>query len=181
MDEAARRRKRHMAEIAALAAFVAVLLSTPPWLVYLASLVIFRLDPGAMPDSFWIVYQTAGGGHAVIDGRRYPPLGAGQGIRSFRLTGSGDFFYGKGKLSFAVLEDDGKRQVVEVRYEGLNHTVSRYAAYADRVVPISYRSLGWGYENATVLPAAMVALALGILAAWGVFAAASRLARLEQT
>ena len=132
-------------------------------------------------ETFSIVYQTVDGAHGVMDGRGYPAVRAGQGLRTFRLAESGKFIHGKGWVSFAVLEDDGTRQVVEVRYEGLNHTVSRYAAYADRVVPISYRSLGWGYDNSTALPAAMVALALGVLAAWGVLAGTARFTRLQQT
>jgi len=170
--------RRRTAEGAAIPAFVAVFLGAIPWVVHFASLAIFRVDPGATPETFAVVYRTLQDRYAVTGWRTYPGALPNGGFKTFRLPEAAGSIDGpKLQFSFEVLEDDGSRQVVEVRTRGLVRAVSRYAAYPDRVVPLSYRSLLWGYPHETVLPGAMIALAIAAMAAWGAFAAVKRLGR----
>ncbi len=164
--------------IVAVAAFLAVILATP-WVVFLASLVILRLDPGATPDTFAVVYRTQEDRYAVTGWPSYRPrAGVGDGFKTFRLPESAGAIDGpKLQYSFSVLEDDGARQLVEVRTRGVISAVSRYTSHSDRVQPLSYRGLLWGYEQRNAVPGVLVALALAVVAAWSVFAATARLTR----
>jgi hypothetical protein len=172
MDENGRS-KLDIPGIVGLGAFFAVLLATP-WVVYLASLVILRLDPGATPETFAVVYRTLEDRYAVTRWPGYyPRAGISSGFRTFRLPEPAGYIDGpKLQYAFSVVQDDGARQVVEVRTSGVISAVSRYASYPDRVEPLGYRGLLWGYEQENAVPGALIALGLAILAAWSAFAAA---------
>jgi hypothetical protein len=174
-------RKQQIASFAAIVAFLAVLISTP-WIVHLASLLIFKLDPGAAPGTFAVVYRAVNDRYAVTGWPVYPRQGAGNGFKTFRLPDAGGFIDGpKLRYSFRVLEDDGARQIVEVRTEGVIHAVSRYAVHAERIEPLSYRGRSWGFDQGAFLPPSLIGIALAIAAAWSMFAAAARFTRLQQT
>lgn len=172
-------RKQRIGTFAAIIAFIAALSGTP-WIVHLASLAIFKLDPGAAPGIFSVAYRTLDDRYAITGWPPYPRPGAASGFKTFRLPEGGFINGPKVKHSFRVMEADAARQVVEVHTTGVIQAVSRYAVHGERIVPISYRSMHWGAEG-MALPPSLIGIALAIAAGWGVFAAAARITRLQES
>ena len=56
--------------------------------------------------------------------------------KSGQLPSQGDFY------NYEVLEDRKTSQIIEVRYGNTHTSWSRYEAYEDRIVPLSYRTDG---------------------------------------
>jgi hypothetical protein len=75
--------------------------------------------------------------------KQVPALKASGGKFTFLLTeksgqlpSQGDFY------NYEVLEDRKTSQIIEVRYGNTHTSWSRYEAYEDRIVPLSYRTDG---------------------------------------
>jgi len=173
------------ARIAGWIVFV-VVLYFGDWLTYAVSLALFRLDPTTVPDSFFIAYELrapepGGFKYFYTTWQRYrsaerPAIGA------LRLAEpSGRMPIKGGWVTFQVLEDDGERQLVEVSYDGFYRSASRYEAHADRVVPVAYRSRGWGDPASTHAIGWFGSLLLAGAAGWLTMLVATRLIRLRAT
>jgi len=149
--EEARRSRQRVAEIAGLLVFFAVLIFGD-WLGYAASLGLFRVDPGWVPDGFHVVLPAP---QSALTGARYFPAGwseladtkAERSVHTYRLPEVAGSIPGKTSFAFAVLEDDGARQLVEVTSTGVHRSRSRYEAYADRILPVGYQSYAWQYQQ----------------------------------
>jgi hypothetical protein len=171
MDEARRRRQR-TAEFAGMIVFFAVLVCGD-WLGYAASIALFRSDPAAVPDGFHVVLaapSTRGPGadYVPVGWSRLAEARTERGVTSYRLPEAAGSVPGpKTRFSFAVLEDNGARQIVEVRSDGLLTSRSRYEAYPDRVLPIGYHSYAWEYEQQRSLTALALMGLAAIAAAFG--------------
>ena len=171
--------KPHIATTSGLVVFLLVL-AFSDWLVYAASFALFRLDPRAVPENFSLVVRTSQE-YRPLWWPDYPRAGADLGVRSFRLPEASGTLPGKATFWFTVLEDDGARQLVEVRFAGPYKSVSRYEAYADRVVPLAYRGMVWSRDGDWDWLVFFVAVVAAGLTAWGVRASVRRRIRLQQT
>jgi hypothetical protein len=165
--------------LAAAAAFFLVIFLAD-WLVCLASLAVLKLDPAPVPESFFIAYladqpDSRGSRYRALAWERY--ASTRHQARTLLLPDPSGAIPSKGNsLSFRVLKDEGFRQLVEVKYDGAHRSRSRYHAYADRVVPISYRRFGWGDERGSQLGILAVMLGLAVFAAVLAAVGAQRLA-----
>ena len=145
------------AEHVGLLVFFVVLIFSD-WLGYAASHALFRWYPRVVPDTFYLVLDAA---RREGPYRRYVPVSWNRlaetkeerGVQSYRLSVPNGYIPGpKMQFSFSVLEDDGRRQLVEVSTTGVITSRSRYEAFADRVVPIAYQSYAWGHESGGGVP-----------------------------
>lgn len=172
MDAGAKARQR-TAERVGLFMFLAVLIFCD-WLGYAASHAIFRRYPSAVPNTFYLVLDTGRGEGPYA---RYVPVGwdrlaeikQQRGIQTYRLSVLNGYIPGpKMQFSFAVLEDDGRRQLVEVSTTGAIKGRSRYEAYTDRVMPIAYQGYAWEYgdEGGGVPRFVVLACLIGLLIAF---------------
>jgi hypothetical protein len=161
--------------------FVVVLLLVD-WVFYAASFAIFRLAPAAVPDNFYIVVQLRGADrYDALTWKAYPAARAEQRVETFLLPDSAHTMPGKATFSFTVLKSRSGYQLVEVQFDGPYESVSRYEAYADRVVPVAYRSMTWGEAQDRHWIVFLMGVALAALAAWAASFAMKRLMRLQQT
>ena len=122
-----------------------------------------RLDGADPPGEFVVVVHEPGTGEFRY--MRWDGL-AGTDVdgvaRTFLLpaTGGGDDVALSQRQSFRVIEDGADRQVVEVNVLDANQSWSRYEAYRDRVVPVSFRTDGGP------LFIGMIGFVAAIAAAW---------------
>jgi hypothetical protein len=178
--------KRHLPDNVGVVAFLLVL-ATADWVVYAASRVIFKFDPAAVPDSFYIAYESEpdvrGIKYDSVPWKDYGAEAGRLGIRTLLLPEPAGRIKSKGdSMSFVVLENDGgPRQLIEVKYDGAYRSHSRYEAYRDRAVPIAYRSYGWGDPLSSHAAIWAGAVLLAGLAAWGAAFGVKRLMRLQRT
>ena len=104
-----------------------------------------RLDGAEPPSEFVVVIHEPGGaGYRYLRWDRLPEAGVDGVARTFLLPepeGGGDSVLSE-RRSFRVIEDRGERQVVEVNDLDSHQSWSRYEAYRDRIVPVSYRTDG---------------------------------------
>jgi hypothetical protein len=172
MDAGAKARQR-TAERVGLFVFLAVLIFSD-WLGYAASPSIFRWYPGAVPNTFYLVLDTARGEgpydrYVPVSWHRLAETKQERGIQNYRVSVPNGYIPGpKMQFSFAVLEDDGRRQLVEVSTTGVIKGRSRYEAYADRLVPIAYQGYAWEYgdEGGGVPRFVVLACVIGLLIAF---------------
>jgi hypothetical protein len=177
--------ERGLRDGAGLAAFLLVL-ATADWAVHAASLMIFKLDSAAVPDSFYIAYESRldhrGIKYDFVPWKDYGAEAGRLGIRTLLLPDPAGRIRSKGdSMSFQVLENDGARQLIEVKYDGAYRSWSRYEAYRDRAVPVAYRSYGWGDPVSSHAAVWLGAVLLAGLAAWGAAAGVKRLMRVRRT
>ena len=122
-----------------------------------------RLDGADPPDEFVVVVHEPGTGELRY--MRWDRL-AGTDVdgvaRTFLLpaTEGGDDSALSRRQTFRVVEDGVDRQVVEVNVLDANQSWSRYEAYRDRVVPVSFRTDGGP------LFIGMIGFVAAIAAAW---------------
>ena len=122
-----------------------------------------RLDGADPPGEFVVVIHEPETG--AVRYTRWDSLGTTDvdGVaRTFLLpaTGGGDDVALSQRQSFRVIEDGVDRQVVEVNVLDANQSWSRYEAYRDRVVPVSFRTDGGP------LFIGMIGFVAAIAAAW---------------
>lgn len=170
---------------AGAAAFLLVLFLAD-WAVHAVSMAIFRLDPGAVPDSFFIAYEGKpnqfGVKYEAVAWREYALEGGKRDVPTLLLPEPAGRIKSKGdSLSFRVLENDGARQLIEVKYDGAYRSWSRYEARRDRAVPVAYRSYGWGDPVSSHAAIWLCALLVAGLAAWAAARGVERLLRLERS
>lgn len=75
--------------------------------------------------------------------------------QSGQLSSQGDFY------SYKVLEDRKTSQIIEVRYGNTHTSWSRYEAYEDRIVPLSYRTDGSFLSLVPIFGLLMIAVLVG--------------------
>lgn len=177
--------RRGVVQAAWLAVFFLVFFFSD-WLLYGASLPLFRLAPSTIPENFRLVVRAQRPDSGVeyyraVSWENYAHAKSETGARTFRLPQADGTIPGsKATYSFRVLEDDGTRQVVEVKLDSRHKSLSRYEAYDDRAVPVAFRSATWGRENSYLTVFFMV-VAIAALVAWGVALGVRRLMRLQRT
>ena len=157
---------------AALLTFVAALCLCV-WVFPAVSMALFRIDPAKVPEGFDFVYYTRDTGYDVGSWKQYRDERGKLDVPSFRLPDVACELRGKATYTFRVLKDDGRRQLIEVEFEGPYQSWSRYEAYPDRVVPVAYYSVG---ERGDLPRFGLMMLIAGLAA----FAAAVGVGRLEQ-
>ena len=167
-----------MTRCAGLVAFFAVLLLAD-WLGYAVSMALFRIAPETVPDGLTIVLPpVADTRYVPVSWRSREEAISRRGLQSYRLPESAGSMPGpKTSFTFAVLEDDGVRQIVQVDATGLLRARSRYEAHADRAVPVAYKSAAWEYERQRSWVPLVLTLLLAILAAVGAVYCVGRLSR----
>ncbi len=122
-----------------------------------------RLDGAEPPAEFVVVVHEPGGaGYRFLRWEALPEAAADGAARTFLLPeteGGGDAVL-SGRRSFRVVEDHGERQIVEVNDLDRHQSWSRYEAFRDRIVPISFRTDGGP------LFIGMIGFAAAVFAAW---------------
>ena len=104
-----------------------------------------RLDGAEPPGDFVVVvHETADGGYRYLRWEQLPEVEVDGVARTFVLppTRGGDKAALVERQSFEVIESDGARQIVEVNVLDTHQSWSRYEAFPDRVVPVSFRTDG---------------------------------------
>ena len=122
-----------------------------------------RLDGAEPPAEFVVVVHEPGrAGYRFLRWEQVPEAAADGAARTFLLPeaeGGGDAVLSE-RQSFRVIEDRGDRQTVEVNALDEHQSWSRYEAYRDRIVPISYRTDGGP------LFIGMIGFVAAVFAAW---------------
>lgn len=103
-----------------------------------------RIDGAGPPADFVVVLHEPASGYRYLRWERLREIEADGATRTFLLPEAkgGDATKLSDRQTFAVLEDHGDRQIVEVNVLGAHQTWSRYEAYRDRVVPVAFRTDG---------------------------------------
>ena len=122
-----------------------------------------RLDGAEPPAGFVVVVHEPGGaGYRFVRWEELPEAAVDGAARTFLLPeteGGGDAVLSE-RRSFRVVEDHGERQIVEVNDLDRHQSWSRYGAFRDHIVPISYRTDGGP------LFIGMIGFVAAVLAAW---------------
>ena len=122
-----------------------------------------RLDGADPPGEFVVVVHEPGTGELrYMRWDRLARTDVDGVTRTFLLpaTEGGDDSVFSRRQTFRVVEDGVDRQVVEVNVLDANQSWSRYEAYRDRVVPVSFRTDGGP------LFIGMIGFVAAIAAAW---------------
>ena len=104
-----------------------------------------RLDGAEPPGEFVVVVHEPGsGGYRYLRWDRLSEVDVDGVDRTFLLpvTEGGGNEMLSDRQTFRVLEDRGDRQIVEVNTLDTHQSWSRYEAYRDRIVPVSFRTDG---------------------------------------
>ena len=122
-----------------------------------------RLDGTEPPGEFVVVVHESGsGGYRYLGWDRLPEIDVDGVARTFLLPateGDGNEVFSE-RRTFRVIEDRGDRQIVEVNALDTHQSWSRYEAYRDRIVPISFRTDGGPFF------VGMIGFVAAIAAAW---------------
>ena len=122
-----------------------------------------RLDGAEPPAEFVVVVHEPGrAGYRYLRWEQLREAGVDGVARTFLLPeteGGGDSVLSE-RRSFRVIEDRGDRQIVEVNDLDSHQSWSRYEAYRERIVPVSYRTDGGP------LFIGMIGFVAAIFAAW---------------
>ena len=173
MDAGAKARQQTAERVGLLVFFVVLIFSD--WLGYAVSQALFRSNPRAVPNTFYLVLDTARGEgpysrYVPVSWQRLAETKQERGVQTYRLSVPNGHIPGpKMQFSFAVLEDDGLRQLVEVSTTGVIKGRSRYEAYPDHVVATAYQGYAWEYgdEGGGGIPGFVVlACLIGVLIAF---------------
>ena len=122
-----------------------------------------RLDGAEPPAEFIVVFHEPGNGrYRYVRWNRLAEIDVDGVARTFLLPASEGG--GNGVLSerrtYRVVEERGDRQIVEVNALDTHQSWSRYEAYRDRIVPISFRTDGGPFFIG------MIGFVAAIAAAW---------------
>ena len=104
-----------------------------------------RLDGAEPPGEFVVVVHESGnGGYRYVAWDQLRAVEVDGIARTFLLPANegGDDAALSRRNAFAVIENRGDRQVVEVNVLDTHQSWSRYEAYRDRIVPIAFRTDG---------------------------------------
>ena len=122
-----------------------------------------RLDGAEPPVEFVVVVHEPGSGaYRYLRRDRLAEVDVDGVVRTFLLPateGGGNEVLSE-RRTFRIIEDRGDRQIVEVNALDTHQSWSRYEAYRDRVVPISFRTDGGPFFIG------MIGFAAAIAAAW---------------
>lgn len=154
--------KRLLPITAGIATFAAIMLLTGP--VMLAISYAFHrttsFPGGQPPDRFIVALRDAAApvAEAAITTARwghFATLKTSGAKFTFLLPGKGGKIpgpSGSNHIDYKVIEDRGASQIIEVSYVNTHSSWSRYEAFGNRIVPISYRTDGGILSGIVVLP-----------------------------
>ena len=122
-----------------------------------------RLDGAEPPPEFVVVVHEPGGArYRFLRWGELAEAGVDGAARTFLLPqteGGGETVLSE-RQSFRIIEDRGERQIVEVNDLDTHQSWSRYEAYRDSIVPVSYRTDGGP------LFIGMIGFVAAVFAAW---------------
>ena len=122
-----------------------------------------RFDGAEPPAEFAVVvHESEDGGYRYLRWNQLSEIDVDGTLRTFLLPapeGGGNEVLSE-RQTFRVIEDSGHRQIVEVNALDTHQSWSRYEAYRDRIVPISFRTDGGPFFIG------MIGFVAAIAAAW---------------
>lgn len=142
--------KRVLALVAGVLAFIAIVLLIPPVLNTISHKFFEITDfPGGQPPDRFLValrepHQTGGeDAYEPVYWKNIPALRASGRKFTFLVAGKSGELASQGDLyDYTLIEDRKTSQIIEVKYANTHTSWSRYEAYEDRIVPVSYRTDG---------------------------------------